>query len=306
MQGIPLNLQAIPSPGYVFTGWKEINTVDAEIDLTLDEAFTLTATFAQSEEGYTPLVITEIMYHPIDNEEEEWIEIYNPNSTPVDLSLWQLKDAGVNNLYVIPQGTTVDANNFYVICHDIQEFKRIYPDVTNVVGSFGDGNMGFKLSNSSDNIFLINDADILEDQVNYSDSNPWTSVADGSGPSLQLKDYNLDNNEAINWESRFYTLSTPGTSNNSTTSIDTPIDQGFNVYPNPITEGSFEMSLSNVESVILSIYDITGQSIYSENFSSLSGEKVISVDLPTLSSGIYILTVSVDNKTSYTRRIVYK
>ena len=184
--------------------------------------------------------------------------------------------------------------------------KKKYPYITNVVGSFGDGDMGFKLNNSSDSISLINANSILEDQVNYSDSSPWTPLADGYGASLQLKGYNLDNNNANNWESSLSSLSTPGASNSSTTNIETPIDLGFNVYPNPITGGHFNVSFSNAETIALSIYNITGQSIYSENFNSLSGQSLISVDMPTLVSGIYILTVSVDNETPLTRRILFE
>ncbi len=310
MQDIPVHLQATPAPGYVFTGWKETNTTDAKTDITLTKATTLTAIFSTASSTdtniYIPLVINEIMYHPKDNEEDEWIEIYNPNPTSIDIGLWQIKDSGADNLFEIASETTINAKGFYIICRDLQQFKSKYPDITNVRGNFGDAPFGFKLSNKDDHILLINNKGNIEDQVNYTDSNPWNPLADGSGASLQLINYNLDNNDASNWDTNLENPSTPGTSNNTNTSIYTSIDQIFNVYPNPITDGTFNISVSNTESVKLSISNLAGQNVYSKNYSSLSNHKIISINLPTLSSGIYILNVLIDNKTSYTQKIIWE
>ncbi|NLD95356.1 MAG: T9SS type A sorting domain-containing protein [Fibrobacter sp.] len=54
---IPLKIRAVPKPGYVFAGWKEIAT-DNEITLTLTENTTIKAMFEVSERHILPLTIT--------------------------------------------------------------------------------------------------------------------------------------------------------------------------------------------------------------------------------------------------------
>lgn len=59
-KNIPLTIRAIPKPGYVFAGWKDIST-DNEITLTLTDDKTVTAAFEVSERHMLPLLITSDM-----------------------------------------------------------------------------------------------------------------------------------------------------------------------------------------------------------------------------------------------------
>jgi parallel beta-helix repeat protein len=55
-KNIPLKIRAVPKPGYVFAGWKDIST-DSEISLTLTANKTIAAVFEVSERHVLPLKI---------------------------------------------------------------------------------------------------------------------------------------------------------------------------------------------------------------------------------------------------------
>ncbi len=65
------------------------------------------------------------------------------------------------------------------------------------------------LSNAGELIQLLAPDATLIDEVTYDDVNPWPINADGFGPSAELSDVNLDNNDGNNWVA--FTLNgTPG------------------------------------------------------------------------------------------------
>ncbi|MGB0992736.1 MAG: lamin tail domain-containing protein, partial [Akkermansiaceae bacterium] len=65
--------------------------------------------------GDSVVVISEIHYHPADNDEEEFIELHNLFSVDVDLSNWSL--AGAVD-YQFPNGTTIPAGGYLVIARN--------------------------------------------------------------------------------------------------------------------------------------------------------------------------------------------
>jgi uncharacterized repeat protein (TIGR02543 family) len=46
-QGIPLEITAVPAPGYRFAGWKETGSKEAKLTIMLTENITLTADFVK-------------------------------------------------------------------------------------------------------------------------------------------------------------------------------------------------------------------------------------------------------------------
>ncbi len=102
------------------------------------------------------------------------------------------------------------------------------------------------------------------DFVEYDDTSPWDSIADGDGPSLELLNPLFDNILAENWgASTGY--GTPGTYNSvldTNNNFIKPLPHNFvlhNNYPNPfnpITTIKFELPKST--NVKLAIYNIIG------------------------------------------------
>ncbi len=161
------------------------------------------ATFGQPNQFalHEDVVINEILFHappkyvqgalPSDSA-EEWIELYNRGSVPIDLSGWQLA-GGID--YRFPFATTILPDQYLVVSNNAETLRAKYPEVASqIVGDFSRS-----LANDGDHVVLIDQANNPADQVQYYDGGRWPSYADGGGSSLELKDPFADNSVAESW-----------------------------------------------------------------------------------------------------------
>jgi len=140
------------------------------------------------------LVINEIHYNPytgpgIDDDEREFIELRNLSGSSFDLSGYSFSD-GIS--CVLEPGTRIEANGYLVIAGDAEEFARHY-------GFPADAEFKKGLNNGGERIALVDAWGTLVDEVDYGDGNSWGPGADGYGPSLELMDASLDNDQGDNW-----------------------------------------------------------------------------------------------------------
>jgi len=79
------------------------------------------------------------------------------------------------------------------------------------------------------------------------------------------------------------------------------------VYPNP-SDGNFKLQFNTsatIKNLQISISNMTGQQILSENYSGVSGQFTKDMNLTSVSKGIYFLTVNADGQ-KIIRKIVLK
>ena len=153
------------------------------------------------------VVINEIHYDARNEASaEEFIELYNPGSTALDLSGWSLTDAVE---FTFPAGTTIPANSYLVICEDPATLNSVY-GVT-ALGPWIGG-----LRNTGEEIDLRDASGTLQDQVSYDAGFPWPTGARGGGGSMELISPALDNNLAGSWRT---SGSTVGTGTGTTTTF---------------------------------------------------------------------------------------
>ncbi|MBK8562718.1 MAG: CotH kinase family protein [Saprospiraceae bacterium] len=207
-KGVEIPISAAPAPGYVFQKWSDAMLgTDASKSLMLSEDISLTAIFEKGSTATDAIVINEINYHSPDG--GDWVELFNPNDHDVDISGWVLVDEG-GGYFNLPDNTVLEAGGYLVLAESMDEFSTFYPQVGNALGSFGEGGHGFKLNNGGELISLKNANLLLIDSVRYDDESPWSSDADGTGLSLQLSDWQLDNTLPESW---MVQLPTPGQPN---------------------------------------------------------------------------------------------
>lgn len=140
------------------------------------------------------LVINEINYHSCnDFDPGDWLELYNPNKTAVDVSGWVFKDENDEHVFILPQTTVIEAKGYLTLCEDKTCFAALFPLVNIVSADFG-----FGLANGGELLRLYDAGGMLIDSVRYDDSHPWPTAADGIGPTLELIHCDMDNSLAEN------------------------------------------------------------------------------------------------------------
>ncbi|MCF7669289.1 MAG: lamin tail domain-containing protein [Verrucomicrobia bacterium] len=157
-----------------------------------------------------PVVISELMYHPIsDDVDDEYIELFNRGSNAVDMSGWRFTD-GID--FTFPEDAIIPAGGYVVAAENAGRLVKRYSQL-NESNTFG--NYGGRLSNSGERVALcrpetmtlINPdsvvstitAYVLVDEVEYVDGGAWGKWSDGGGSRLELIDTRVDNSVAANW-----------------------------------------------------------------------------------------------------------
>src|SRR3954447_7396704 len=162
----------------------------------------LVATPAHAEPG--GVVISELNYHSgSDLDNDDWLELTNTSSAPIDMSGWSISDAVTVTL---PAGTSIAAGGRFVIAKNAAQFQ-----LTN--GFAPDAVYGGNLANGSEAVTLVNAAAAVVDTVTYVDSGDWPTAPDGTGPTLELRDLLSDNTVAANWGASAAPLGTPRAKN---------------------------------------------------------------------------------------------
>jgi len=144
--------------------------------ITVDEVFN--GTFTVTGIAVPKVVINEFLPDPasdwngngtIEIYDDEFIELYNYGSDPVDISGWELKDVVTPHTYTIPDGTTIGGGEWLVF--------------------FGN-TTGIVLNNDGDTVLLLNDTGVGIDSRAYT-SNPGDDISIGRLPDGDAWNENL-------------------------------------------------------------------------------------------------------------------
>ncbi|HJX05271.1 MAG TPA: lamin tail domain-containing protein [Candidatus Nanoarchaeia archaeon] len=142
------------------------------------------------------LIISEIMYNPnaVADTAGEWLELYNPGSSAVNLNGWSIQDYGTDS-FTISEDFLVQPGSYAVLCKntDISLNGGVSCDIQY---------SSFTLGNTADAIILLRPDSVMSDDVLYDTAvEPWKSL-NNAGYSLQLDPahYNsADNDDGNNW-----------------------------------------------------------------------------------------------------------
>jgi hypothetical protein len=136
----------------------------------------------------TPLLLTEIMYHPAEGATEagdaddfEFLELLNTGSAPVALDGIRLR--GGVDLLITPTNAPVPlaAGTRGLLVRDRARFLERYPGATNILGEFRG-----QLANDGERVALTG---LIEESVfDFRYDPAWAPVTDGGGFSLVLVD----------------------------------------------------------------------------------------------------------------------
>jgi hypothetical protein len=188
------------------------------------------------------LASTEINYHPhaptgsellvsTNSEDYEFIELQNLGSTTLHLAGVQFV-AGIT--YMFP-AQSLPAGARVVIVKNLAAFTARYGAGINVSGEFGG-----QLSNSGEELQLVDPTGATIHQFTYADAAPWPERADGHGSSLELMDPVGDYNDPASWRDSISFGGSPGTAgiaqsasvviNEVLTHTDPPLSDSIELY----------------------------------------------------------------------------
>jgi len=186
-----------------------------------------------------PIRISEIMYHPVLEEDyedrHEFLEIANAGDSPVDLTGWRIV-GGID--FTFP-ARSIAPGDYLVVAFDreaLLEVSEYGLSADKVIGDYGepssDGNVR-SLDNGGEKIALVTAEGVGVDSVSYDDDWPWPAGADalGAGRSwlprewLPLEDHRWrgrslervslrwPSNDLCNWVASPLDGATPGRAN---------------------------------------------------------------------------------------------
>ena len=275
---VPVQLKAVPEAGYEFSHWGgESDSTEEIIYIDLTD-LTVVIPYFSAIDSYELIVINEINYSSSDDSNaDDWIELFNPNPFEIDLSLWQIKDSDDSHVYVIPDGTFIEGEGFIVAVKDASDYISVFPDAINYIGD-----LGFGLGSTGDSVRLFNSSNILQDQVTYTSETPWPNCANDTGFTIELREPELDNSLAENWDC-INLNGSPNAPNTEVLSVPSNFNSAPVVFPNPtrsILNITGEGPLFNV-----SIFNVAGQKL-------IDKQKVNQVNVSTLSPGVYFIKIN--------------
>ncbi|MBI4607163.1 MAG: lamin tail domain-containing protein [Planctomycetes bacterium] len=136
------------------------------------------------------IVLNEIFYNPPDSSRTtEFIELYNRGSSNLDLTGWAFTK-GVS--FTFP-AVSLPAGGLLVVSADPAGLESAH-GITGVLGPWTGS-----LSNSGENVRLVDPVGNVAGEVRYSDGGRWSPWADGGGSSLELIDPRQDGSFATAW-----------------------------------------------------------------------------------------------------------
>jgi len=275
--GIPLTV-SVKQTTRKFSHWEDENGNNLSTDLsytfTPENNQSLTAVFEQSS-GLDNLFINELMasngasFADEKGEYDDWIELYNANDFPVDVSGLYITDkADKPTKYQIPQGeneeTVIPAGGYMILWADEEKSEGVL-------------HTNFKLSSSGETIGL---AQVTGDEVYWIDSVTYSPLS----VDLSFGRLSDGENAFVHFKN-----ATPNASNISATGVEDVTNGDYiTVYPAVVHE-QLTIETNIDEQLSIDIYSLSGNRV--TRTKNTEGNSITQMDVEKLSPGIYLVKV---------------
>ena len=311
---IPITLQAIPTPGFKFVQWSDGNTSSIRT-LSFSDDCSISAKFEAQKDFSQTILINEINYNSSDEwPTGDWVELYNPAETTVDLSGWIFQDNKNTHSFRLPENTYIEPDSFIVLVNSCEKFCSCWQKSLYMIGNFE-----FELSAKGDHLRLLYPDGSIADSVTYDDAPPWPTKADGKGATLVRVSSNLQDLTERKWYASAEFGGSPGSRSQlapdtSGTFSLTPFKLNlFPNFPNPFNhETKITYYLPASTKVTITIFDTRGRRIKSWGFHSQEqGYHTLKWDGKNDSgiegaSGMYFIQLYAQNNYKTTKALLIK
>ena len=214
------------------------------------------------------IVISEIMANPgsVSDSYGEWFEIVNTTDSTVNLEGWSIKDldGDEHELYSDQASILISPEEYFVLAKNNDQSLNGGVEVDYVYE-------GYSLSNSDDEVILLDALGSVVDEVHYANGWPFSS-----GVSMEIHDPLIDNALIGSWFSSTSSygngdMGSPGAAFDGTLEInqETLIPASFvinTLYPNPFNPLiTFDIKIYKSGELSIEVYDISGHLIEKVN-----------------------------------------
>ncbi len=242
------------------------------------------------------IVITEIMANPssVSDSYGEWFEILNVTDSSILLDGWSIKDNGIDNHIIASdnENLVIESGQFFVLTRNGNVSSNGGVNADYVYS-------GFSLSNTEDQIIIMDNDGAIVDEVHY--TGDWNV---SNGVSMEVHDALSDNSLVENWFAStlaygFGDYGTPGNSYEGNLSIENQNvnpDQFivYNLFPNPFN-GVTTIKLYSEKSqrITIQTFDLVGRELHDLEIKYIkAGNTQLQWNGSNYVSGIYFLKIS--------------
>ena len=242
------------------------------------------------------IVISEIMANPgsVSDSYGEWFEIVNTTDSTIDLQGWSIKDldGDEHELYSDQASILISPEEYFVLAKNNDQSLNGGVEVDYVYE-------GYSLSNSDDEVILLDASGSVVDEVHYSNGWPFSS-----GVSMEIHDPLIDNALIGSWFSSTSSygngdMGSPGTAFDGTLEInqETLIPASFvinTLYPNPFNPViTLDIDIHQSGDLRIEVYDVSGHFIEEINKGHVNtGNQSFQWSGNNSSSGMYFFKIT--------------
>ena len=210
------------------------------------------------------IVITEVMANPasVSDSYGEWFEILNTTDSTIDMHGWSIKDLDSDEHQLLSDETTIPIlpGEYFIFAKNGDQSQNGGVNVDYVYN-------GYSLSNSDDEIVLLDTSGSIVDEVHYSNGWPFSS-----GAAMEIHNPLEDNSLIENWYA-----STISYGNGDTGSPGIPFDGTLDIekvflnpsnfdlvslYPNPFNpKVTIQVKVYEEGTLNIEVFNLSGQRV---------------------------------------------
>jgi hypothetical protein len=238
------------------------------------------------------LIINEILADPgttdgdanndgtINTSEDEFIELYNVGTQPLDISGYTMED-GYTTRHTFPAQTTIGSGEFFVLFGggSVDNFNG-----NSQVSSTG----GLGLNNGGDDVIIKNTAGVVVVTVTYSGATDQSICRDPDFTGEFVGHLSHSTNARV---------FSPGLTNDTPLSINNYQNNLFVMYPNPSNTGFVNIKSNQMGAVQAQVFDMLGKQMIN---TTVVNERL---EVSSLNAGIYIVKLTQNDRTT-TKKLI--
>lgn len=238
------------------------------------------------------LIINEILADPgtndgdanndgtINTSEDEFIELYNVGTQPLDISGYTMED-GYTTRHTFPAQTTIGSGEFFVLFGggSVDNFNG-----NSQVSSTG----GLGLNNGGDDVIIKNTAGVVVVTLTYSGATDQSICRDPDFTGEFVGHLSHSTNARV---------FSPGLTNDTPLSINNYQNNLFVMYPNPSNTGFVNIKSNQMGAVQAQVFDMLGKQMIN---TTMVNERL---EVSSLNAGIYIVKLTQNDRTT-TKKLI--